>query len=83
MKELNPQQTEQVTGARRFKRPPITTLAVGEEGGVTTLAMGEEGPIATTLALGEENPVITTLALGEEGSGGTFTSTPTSALGSF
>ncbi|MFQ3629388.1 MAG: hypothetical protein SNJ81_17665 [Cyanobacteriota bacterium] len=39
--------------------PPVTTKAIGEEGGwqppeVTTLALGEEGGWATTLALGEE-----------------------------
>jgi hypothetical protein len=62
------------------EEPPITTLAVGEEG--TTLRIGEEGPttlalgeettttqrlVATTLALGEEDPTPTTQALGEEG----------------
>ena len=49
-------------------RPPVTTLALGEEGPpVTTLALGEEGPQPTTRALGEEDPQPTTLALGEEG----------------
>lgn len=81
MKELNHEQAEHVAGARR-KRLPITTLALGEEGGsVTTLAIGEEGTSVTTKMLGEEGGVITTLALGEEG-GGT-TDTTTSALGSF
>lgn len=83
MKQLDKQQTEDVAGA--IKRPPITTLAVGEEGGggVTTLAIGEEGGCATTLRLGEEGgPIYTTLALGEEG-GGTTLSGGTSALGSF
>lgn len=39
-------------------RPQMTTLALGEEGGLTTFIVGEEcgGP-----------PVLTTLALGEEG----------------
>jgi len=69
MKELDQQQTELVSGGLR-KRPPVTTLALGEEGGdVTTLAVGEEGGVATTLAIGEEEPVFTTLALGEEGGG--------------
>lgn len=71
MQELDKAQAEQVTGALN-KRPPITTLAVGEEGGgVTTLAIGEEGPVATTLALGEE------------GCGNQATSSGASALGSF
>ena len=58
MKELDQQQVEQVAGARRWpKCPPVTTLAVGEEGGggVTTLAIGEEEPVFTTLAVGEED----------------------------
>jgi hypothetical protein len=35
---------------------PITTMAVGEEGGppVTTMAVGEETGTFTTLAVGEE-----------------------------
>lgn len=46
------------------KKPPYTTLALGEEGGgPTTLALGEEGGGSTVLG-GEE---ATTLALGEEG----------------
>jgi hypothetical protein len=83
MKELTATQTEDVTGARLIKRPPITTLAVGEEGGgVTTLAIGEEG--GSTRKLGEEGPIYTTLALGEEGNPPVDTaSTTTSALGSF
>jgi hypothetical protein len=83
MKELTASQTEDVTGARLIKRPPITTLAVGEEGGgVTTLAIGEEG--GSTRKLGEEGPIYTTLALGEEGSPPVdATATTTSALGSF
>jgi hypothetical protein len=75
MKELNPQQTEHVAGALRLsKRPPITTLAIGEEGGaiITTMMVGEEG-----------GGKVTTLALGEEGSGGTTTVVTSSALGSF
>ncbi|HLT38331.1 MAG TPA: hypothetical protein VK034_18725 [Enhygromyxa sp.] len=43
----------QVTGGK--KRPPITTLAIGEEDPMTTMAIGEEDPM-TTLALGEEDP---------------------------
>jgi hypothetical protein len=83
MKELTASQTEDVTGARLIKRPPITTLAVGEEGGgVTTLAIGEEG--GSTRKLGEEGPIYTTLALGEEGNPPVdTTSATTSALGSF
>jgi hypothetical protein len=50
----------QVTGG---KKPPITTLAIGEEDVATTLALGEED--ATTLAIGEEGGA-TTMALGEE-----------------
>ena len=82
MKQLDKQHTEDVAGA--IKRPPITTLAVGEEGGgVTTLAIGEEGGCATTLRLGEEGgPIYTTLALGEEGGGATVAG-GTGALGSF
>lgn len=83
MKQLDKQQTEDVAGA--LKRPPITTLAVGEEGGggVTTLALGEEGGCATTFRLGEEGgPIYTTLALGEEG-GGAATAGGAGALGAF
>ncbi len=55
--------------------PPVTTLALGEEGGATTEAFdnSESGgnPIATTLAIGEEGgisePIPTTEAIGEEG----------------
>jgi len=62
MKDLDQSQTTQVAGGLRlkrcppFKRPPITTLAIGEEdgGGVTTMAVGEED-MATTLAIGEED----------------------------
>ena len=68
---------EEEPAAAASARPPLTTLAVGEEGpGPTTLAvgeesqpttymLGEEGP--TTLAIGEEGPPMTTLRLGEEG----------------
>lgn len=83
MRELDTHQTDEVSGGYR-KRPRVTTLAVGEEGGgpITTLAIGEEGGgVVTTLALGEEGPTVTTLAVGEEG-GGTSGSTG-SALGSF
>ena len=83
MQELDKSQAEHVGGARI--RPPVTTLAVGEEGGgvVTTLALGEEGGGVTTKALGEEGPVYTTLALGEEGGGGATTSSTGGAFGSF
>jgi hypothetical protein len=82
MKQLDKQQTEIVAGA--VKRPPFTTLAVGEEGGgtVTTLAIGEEGGCFTTFRVGEEGPIYTTLALGEEGGGASATG-GASALGSF
>jgi hypothetical protein len=69
MTPLNTEQTEQVAGAAR----KLTTLAIGEEGKrpiVTTMMVGEEGgPIATTLALGEEGgapttTTTTTMALG-------------------
>lgn len=81
MQELDSKQIEQVAGGRR-KRPPVTTLAVGEEGGaITTLALGEEGGGITTLALGEEGPSVTTMAVGEEG-GGTVASSG-SALGAY
>ncbi|HIV72748.1 MAG TPA: hypothetical protein H9903_17560, partial [Candidatus Aquabacterium excrementipullorum] len=65
MQELDKSQAEHVAGARI--RPPVTTLALGEEGGgvVTTLALGEEGGGGggvTTKALGEEGPIYTTLA---------------------
>lgn len=51
------------------EEPPITTLAIGEEG-ETTLRLGEEGE-PTTLAVGEENTATlpTTLDLGEESTG--------------
>jgi hypothetical protein len=45
-----------VTGGK--KKPPITTLAIGEEDDATTLAIGEEDTY-TTLALGEEEPLPT------------------------
>lgn len=73
MKELGKQEVEQVTGALikcPIKRPPFTTLALGEEGGG-----------ATTLAVGEEDR-LTTLAIGEEG-GGLPTASTGGALGSF
>ncbi len=76
-KELKPLYIEdlgQVQGGKHGR--PVTTLALGEEGGATTLALGEEATTnfygeeggATTLALGEED-VATTLALGEEDGG--------------
>ena len=42
--------------------PPMTTMAIGEEGG---------GPPMTTMAIGEEGggPPMTTMAIGEEGGG--------------
>lgn len=77
MKHLDQKQTEQVAGGLRLRRcppikPPITTLAVGEEdgGGVTTLAIGEED-------------MYTTLALGEEGGDTGVTTATGGALGSF
>jgi len=66
-------------------RPPISTLALGEETVWTTLMLGEEGPThfygehpthllgehPTTLVFpGEEHPHPTTLVPGEEGPGG-------------
>lgn len=50
LKDLFIEDLGRVTGG---KRPPITTLALGEEDVATTLAIGEEDP-ATTMALGEE-----------------------------
>jgi hypothetical protein len=62
LKDLFIEDLGQVTGGG--KKPPYTTLAIGEEGPEpTTLAIGEEGD--TTMALGEENWE-TTMALGEE-----------------
>lgn len=84
MKELDKAQAEHITGAAPRKRPDVTTLAVGEEGGcATTLAIGEEGGVATTLAVGEEGPIFTTLAIGEEGGGKGAASGATGAFGSF
>ncbi len=65
--------------------PPVTTLALGEEGGATTEAFdnSESGgnPIATTLAIGEEGgtsePIPTTAAVGEEGGNSAI---PTTAM---
>lgn len=56
LKELFIEDLGQVTGGG--KKPPITTLAIGEEDPATTLAIGEEDPY-TTLALGEEEPLPT------------------------
>lgn len=56
LKELFIEDLGQVTGGA--KKPPITTLAIGEEDPVTTLAVGEED-FETTLALGEEEPLPT------------------------
>lgn len=63
LKDLFIEDLGQVTGGKKGGKPPVTTLAVGEEDPYTTLAVGEEDE-ATTLALGEEDA--TTLALGEE-----------------
>jgi len=75
--KANPQVSymEWVAGATTFavgeeggQPQPITTQALGEEGGVTTTWHSEEGGGVTTMRLGEEggNP-FTTQALGEEG----------------
>ena len=82
MQQLDQDQIDHVTGAKRL---PVTTLAVGEEGGgcATTLAIGEEGGGATTKALGEEGPIFTTLAIGEEGGGGGVATTSGGAFGKF
>lgn len=56
LKDLFIEELGQVTGGK--KKPPITTLAIGEEDPVTTLAVGEEDPY-TTLALGEEDSLPT------------------------
>ncbi len=81
MQQLDQDQIDHVTGAKRL---PVTTLAVGEEGGcATTLAIGEEGGGATTKALGEEGPIFTTLAIGEEGGGGAVATTSGGAFGKF
>ncbi|MFV8752204.1 hypothetical protein ACNOYE_16775 [Nannocystaceae bacterium ST9] len=64
LKDLFIEDLGQVTGG--FKKPPITTMAIGEEGPEpTSLAIGEEDPV-TTLAIGEEGPYPTTLSLAEE-----------------
>jgi hypothetical protein len=51
--ELPPTALEKVQGGRTSR---TTTRAVGEEGciPITTLALGEEGGTVTTLAVGEE-----------------------------
>ena len=65
-------------GRTMFRRGPVTTQALGEEGGrqyypprpptYTTQALGEEGGRYTTYATGEEGGAqITTYAGGEEG----------------
>jgi len=48
MQELDQRQADDVSGGIA-KRPPVTTMAVGEEG--TTFTFSED---MTTLALGEE-----------------------------
>lgn len=55
LKDLFIEDLGKVTGGG--KKPPITTLAIGEEDGATTLAIGEEDE--TTLAIGEEDPLPT------------------------
>lgn len=55
LKELFIEDLGQVTGGGP-KKPPITTLAIGEEDPYTTLAIGEEN-FETTLAIGEEEPL--------------------------
>lgn len=55
LKELFIEDLGQVTGGA--KKPPLTTLAIGEED-ATTMAIGEEDS-HTTMALGEEEPLPT------------------------
>lgn len=57
IQELNQIEIDQISGGRCGTRPPMTTMAVGEEDGgvVTTQAVGEEDGGATTLAIGEED----------------------------
>lgn len=59
IQELNQIEIDQISGGRCGTRPPMTTMAVGEEDGggvITTQAVGEEdGGAATTLAIGEED----------------------------
>ena len=65
MQDLNPTQTETIGGGVA-KQPPLTTLAIGEEGGMsrpfgedfTTMAFGEEGCIPPKL------PILSASALG-------------------
>jgi hypothetical protein len=55
---LTEEQTEAVAGGRsKPANDKATTLAVGEEDHppITALAMGEEGSVFTTLAIGEED----------------------------
>ncbi len=56
LKDLFIEDLGQVTGGA--KKPPITTLALGEEDVATTMAIGEEDS-HTTMALGEEEPLPT------------------------
>ncbi len=54
LKDLFIEDLGQVTGGK--KSPPMTTLALGEEGPwATTQAIGEED-MQTTMAIGEEGP---------------------------
>lgn len=66
MQELNHTQTEDVSGGA-IKRPPVTTMAVGEEG--TTFTFSED---LTTLAFGEEGCIPPRLPLGGSGALGSF-----------
>jgi hypothetical protein len=64
MQELDQTRTEDVTGGA-IKRPPMTTMAVGEEGttftfseDITSLGFGEEGCIPPRI------PMLSASALG-------------------
>lgn len=62
-----------VLTGRKASSQIYTTRALGEEGSggpITTQALGEEGGRYTTYALGEEGGPYTTFALGEEGGPG-------------
>jgi hypothetical protein len=52
LKDLYIEDLGQVTGGKG--KPPVTTMAIGEEDEYTTMALGEEDE-ATTLAIGEED----------------------------
>jgi hypothetical protein len=80
IQELNQIEIDQISGGRCGTRPPMTTMAVGEEDGggvITTQAVGEEdgGGVVTTQAVGEEDGgAATTLAIGEEDAAGLLSS---------